>query len=123
LKGRPLAFWWAIGASALMIVGGLGPWATALSVIDVSGTHGDGWLVIGAGVLAAAILLTSPSDAGPIVGILAAIGGLLVGVIDLNDIQSRSALVEPAWGIYAVLAGSIALGVASVALLAGRRRA
>jgi hypothetical protein len=40
----------------------------------------------------------------------------------LDDIQSRSALIRPAWGIYAVLAGSIALGLASIALLATRRR-
>ena len=28
-----------------MIIGGFGPWATALGFVSVSGTHGDGWIV------------------------------------------------------------------------------
>jgi hypothetical protein len=100
-----------------MVIGGFGPWATAFSVVEVSGTRGDGWIVIGGAVIAAALLWFSPRGAGPILALLAGIGGVVVGAIDLNDIASKSALVHPAWGIYAVIAGSGALAIASVALL------
>jgi Protein of unknown function (DUF2510) len=119
---KPPAFWVAIAAAALMVLGGLGPWATALRVVDVSGTNGDGWLVIGAAVVAAGVLFASPRDAGPIVALLAAIGGAIVGFVDLSDINSRGALVQPAWGIYMVLLSSGTLFVASLILLLQKRR-
>jgi Protein of unknown function (DUF2510) len=120
LVSRPPALWWAIAAAALMVVGGLGPWATALRVVDVAGTHGDGWLVIGAGLVAAIVLFVSPGDAGPVVALLAAIGGAIVAIVDLSDIQSRGALIEPAWGLYAVLLSAVALFAASLVLLLRR---
>jgi hypothetical protein len=102
-----------------MVVGGFGPWATALNVISVSGTRGgDGWIVIGAAAVAGGVLFASPRGAGPVLAILAGIGGIFVGVVDLNDISSRSAAVEPAWGIYAVLVGSATLVIAGIVLLA-----
>jgi hypothetical protein len=116
-RDRSPAFWWALVAALVMVIGGFGPWATAFNVIDVSGTRGDGWIVIGAAAIAAGLLWVSPRGAGPILAVLAGVGGLIVGVIDFNDIASRSALVHPAWGIYAVIAGSGALGIASVAML------
>ena len=117
---RPAAFWWAVAAAALIIVGGVGPWATALGVVDVSGTHGDGWIVIAAGAISAAALLVARGNGGAIVGLLAALVATGTGAFDLNHIQSRGALVEAAWGIYAVIAGGVILGIASLALLARR---
>jgi hypothetical protein len=119
---RLAAFWWAIAAAVALIVGGIGPWATALRVVEVSGTRGgDGWLVVGAGLVAIVVLFASPNDAGPVVGLLGGIGGAIVGIVDLSDIQSRGALVEPAWGIYVVLIGAAALFVASLVLIVQRR--
>jgi Protein of unknown function (DUF2510) len=117
---RPPAFWWSVAAAALMIVGGVGPWATALRVVDVSGTHGDGWIVIGAGLIAIAALFTARQKGGAVVALLAALAGVATGAVDLNEIQSRGALVQPGWGIYAVIAGSVTLGIAGLALLARR---
>jgi uncharacterized protein DUF2510 len=51
LTEQPRAFWLAAAGAALMIIGGLGPWATAFGTLDISGTKGDGWIVVGAGAL------------------------------------------------------------------------
>lgn len=115
---RVPALWWALGAAALMVVGGLGPWATALGVVDVSGTKGDGWIAIFLGALAAAVLWFAKGKAGPVVALIAGAIGLLVAIIDFADISSLGELVDPAWGIFAVIAGSVALGVAAIVLLA-----
>src|SRR4051794_32074015 len=48
----PRKVWTAMAGVALMIIGGFGPWATAFGVVDVSGTKGDGWIVIGAAAFA-----------------------------------------------------------------------
>src|SRR4051812_7560182 len=121
---RPPAFWCAIAAAALMVVGALGPRATAtvLQVVEVNGTQGDGWLVIGAALVAAIVLFASPRDAGPVVALLAGVGGEIVGFVDLADVEARGALVAPAWGLYLVLASSAGLVIASLVLIAQRRR-
>src|SRR5215208_6190574 len=49
LEGQSQGWWAAVVAAAAMIIGGFGPWATALGFVSVNGTHGDGWLVIAAG--------------------------------------------------------------------------
>jgi hypothetical protein len=41
---------WALVSGALMVVGGIGPWVTVFGT-SVNGTHGDGWIVIGAAVV------------------------------------------------------------------------
>ena len=120
--GRPPAFWCAIAAACLMILGGLGPWATALRLVDVSGTEGDGWIVIGAAVVAGGVLFASPRDAGPVVGLLAGIGGAIVAVVDLNDVNSHGRLIQPGWGVYMALLSSATLFIASLVLLLQRRR-
>ena len=119
---RPTAFWWALGAAALTIIGGLGPWATVLRVAEVSGTRGGaGWLVVGAGVVALFLLFVAPRT-GPVVALVAAVGATFVGIVDLNNIESRGAFVQPAWGIYIVLVGGVGLLAASLALLVANRR-
>jgi hypothetical protein len=118
---RSPAFWCAIAAACLMIVGGLGPWATALRLVDVSGTKGDGWIVIGAAVVAGGVLFASPRDAGPVVALLAGIGGAIVAVVDLNDVNSRGGIVQPGWGLYMVLLSSATLAIASLVLFLQRR--
>jgi hypothetical protein len=117
------AFWCAIAAAALMILGSLGPWGTALRVVDVSGTDGgDGWLVIGAALVAVVVLFASPRDAGPVVALIAGIGGEIVGFVDLADVESRGALVTAGWGLYVVLLSSAALVIAGLVLIVQRRR-
>jgi hypothetical protein len=120
---RPPAFWWALGGAVLMAVGAIGPWATALGVVDVSGTNGgDGWVVIVVAGVAVLGLFVSALRPAAIIALITALIGGAVGVVDLNDIESRGAAVQAAWGIYAVLAGSLVLLSAGLAQLAGSRR-
>jgi hypothetical protein len=119
--GRSPMFWLALAGAALMTIGAFGPWATALRVIDVSGTHGDGWIVIGASAFAVLGLFVSRRAGGTVVALIAALIGGAVGLIDLSDIESRGPLVHAAWGIYVVVVGSVVLLVAGLALLVERR--
>jgi hypothetical protein len=50
LASQPSPFWFGLLACVLMVVGGVGTWATALGIVSVSGTRGDGWIVAGAAV-------------------------------------------------------------------------
>jgi hypothetical protein len=105
-----------------MIIGAFGPWATALGVVDVSGTHGgDGWIVVAAGGFAALALFVAQRIGGGISAMIGAVIGGAVGLIDLSDIESRTGPVQSAWGIYAVVAGSVVLFAAGLALLVNRR--
>jgi hypothetical protein len=117
-----------------VIVGGFGPWATALGAIDVSGTRGDGWIVIVTGALALLILFTTARTGRPAGGWIAAVLGLIgaiVGVADLSNINDRAQsdtlfgdrVIDPAWGIYLVIIGSVGLCIAGIALGATRRSA
>lgn len=125
---RPGSFWVAVAGLAAMAIGAFGPWATALGgAVTVNGTSGsrDGWLVLGAAVIAGACLATYASRgltsrlAGATV--FAILGGL-VCVYDLVDISNSSAsvfgtqvqIVHPGWGIYLALAGTAALAVGSL---------
>ena len=55
LSDQPAAVWWAAASGGLMIVGAFGPWARALFV-TVYGIDGDGWFLIGGGVVALGVL-------------------------------------------------------------------
>ena len=56
LAQQPAFFWLGILTGALMIIGTLGTWATALGIVSISGTRGDGWLVVAAAVVGLAAL-------------------------------------------------------------------
>jgi hypothetical protein len=121
IAGRPAIFWTTLAGAALMVVGGFGPWASVLGLAKVSGTDGDGWLLILGGAMAAGLLygdLTSRS-ATPWPSIfmgLVGIAGCAVTIIDLTDISSTASgtilegAVDPAGGIYAALLGSLVVG-------------
>jgi hypothetical protein len=129
LAGRPPLFWLAGVAAILMIVGGFAPWATALNIISVSGTQGDGWIVIGAGVFACVMLWLNAArgSRGPLVWLLiSGVLGAVVGIVDFNDVNSKGTadffgqrleVVKPGWGIYMVMAASIALVILAAILL------
>lgn len=127
---RPGSFWIAVGGLAAMVIGAFGPWVTALGgAVSVNGTSGgrDGWLLLGAALIAGAFLLTyfTRGITSRLTGtaVFAVLGGL-VCVVDLVDISNRYANVlgtnvqvaDPGWGIYLGLAGSAALAVAAVVL-------
>jgi hypothetical protein len=123
IEGQPQSWWVAVIAAAGMIIGGFGPWATALGFVSVNGTHGDGWLVIAAGVVGLVVLWKNAQSrragSGLILAALAGVGAAVVTIADLGQIEGREG-VEPAWGIYAAMFGGMALAVAAIALYRAR---
>jgi hypothetical protein len=123
---RPGIFWWTAASALLMVVGGFGPWATALG-ITVSGTDGgDGWFLIIPGLLAGALLfrqVARPEARWPsIVILLLGALGALVAFVDLNDISSLGNtllgdVVDTGWGLYLSTAASLSLVLAAVVTL------
>jgi hypothetical protein len=121
--------WWVAAiASVAMIIGGFGPWATALGFVSVNGTQGDGWLVIAAGV-AGLLLLWAEARSRQGGGLLlaaglAGAGGAAVAIYYLAQIESAQGelfgedvdLIDPAWGLYASILGGATLVVAAFVL-------
>jgi uncharacterized protein DUF2510 len=129
LTEQPRAFWLAAAGAALMIIGGLGPWATAFGTLDISGTKGDGWIVVGAGALGlVALWFFFAGQRRLALAVLAGLCGLAgagTAIYDLVKLSGAGSeeffgedvdLVDPAWGIYAAAAGSCALSVAAAKL-------
>jgi hypothetical protein len=114
---------WAIASGILMVVGGFGPWATVL-VFSVSGSRGDGWLVIVGGAVAAALFAWRGVAARwpALVSAVLALVALIVAGSDLSDISSLAAktdgllsgAVSPGWGLYVSLLASASLLLASL---------
>lgn len=129
LRNRPALFWIIALAGVLMIVGGFGPWATALNFISVNGTRGDGWYVIVGGVVVLLLLWLHVSRRArwPLVLIVFA-GGIAAAIAgsDLHDLNSNATsdffgqqvkVVDPAWGVYMAIIASTAAAVFALALI------
>jgi hypothetical protein len=110
-----------------MVVGAFGPWAT-IDRLDVSvdGTDSgkDGWLVVGAAgvaLLFLAIYVAVRRRWPAVLTLLAGCAAAAVAAYDIADIQhvttGLDSLIDPGWGIYVALAGSISLVLASLGLL------
>jgi hypothetical protein len=116
-----------------MLIGALGPWATALGLVSKAGVDGDGVLVVGAAIFAVGFLWNHAQTGGSGVLIAAMVIGLVSAAVcayDLYDIRSQSDteflgekvnLIQPGWGIYAALGGSVALVLASFMMWRARR--
>jgi hypothetical protein len=121
---QPKSFWWAIASAGAMVVGGFGPWARVLGVISVSGTDGDGWIVIVAALVAAGLIFLQQRRR---MGIWPFVVALLAAVIasvttiydwtDLNHVADQTGLIHAGWGIYLATSGSVSLALACVGLL------
>jgi hypothetical protein len=131
IGSRPAIFWLTAVSAVLMVVGGFGPWATALGV-TISGTDGgDGWFLIGPGLLALGLLFVQvgrPSARWPmiLVVLLGALGAL-VAIVDLNDINNLGAddalfddVVDTGWALYLSLIASLAVVLSAIATLIRR---
>jgi hypothetical protein len=128
LPRQPISFWVAALASIGMIIGGVGPWATAYTLVSISGTSMHGWREVEVGALGLAMLGLHLVRGGRIPLLVAAVAGALgamQAVASLDKIQSGGAVtvfgyhyrfLDPAWGLYLVLAGAIALVVSASAL-------
>ena len=117
----------ALVAAALMVVGALAPWVTALGV-SASGLHRrSGWIVIGAAALGAVLLWLTRANRGA--GLFPLAGGAAAAAVALRErnhiaIALHGAGVIPhssvgiGWGLELVLAASVAFAVAGAVWLA-----
>jgi hypothetical protein len=131
LARQPASLWVASLASVGMIVGGVGPWATAFGFWSLSGTSMHGWRAVMVGVVGLAMLGLHKLRGARLPLIVAGVAGALGAMqafATLGDIDSGGAMtvlgqqyryLDPAWGLYVVLLGAIAL-VCSVSVLAWR---
>ena len=105
------------------VIGSFGPWAKVLGVISVSGTDGDGWIVIVAVLLALGLLfLRQQRSLGLWPIVVAAIAAVIAAATaiydwsDLNSVADASGLVDAGWGIYLAAIGSVSLVLACIGL-------
>jgi hypothetical protein len=105
-----------------MVIGALGPWATAFGLISVAGTDGDGIIVLVAGLVVGAMaLLRYLRGAGIwtlVVGLVAAGIGAVTSIYDMVNIQSAigdsHGLVSIGWGLWFDCIASVSAVVALV---------
>jgi lysylphosphatidylglycerol synthetase-like protein (DUF2156 family) len=115
-------FLWGTATVVLLAIGSLGPWVT-LGPFSASGTGdgNDGAITLVLAILAAVLVCLRRWR---IVTALLAVGALVVGIIDTNNVSSaRNELLEPSvgWGLVAVDIAAVSLIVwALVALCASR---
>jgi hypothetical protein len=132
---QPKSFWWLLLSATAMVLGGLGPWATAFGALSVSGTSGDGWLLIAGGAVAVALTVVHVRRQGRarwpmiVVGLIGS-GCAIAAIIDLGDIASATDgsdllgdAVSPGWGIWLSVASSASLALASILALSRSPRA
>ena len=97
--------------------------ASVADLVTVNGTEGDGWLIVGGGLLAAALALPVLLKGKPRRSLIvaAAVGalGAIIAAVDLSDIsgfaggEALGVVVDTGWGLYVALIGSLSLMVSS----------
>jgi hypothetical protein len=125
---QPASFWVASLASLAVILGGVGPWATWVNSVSVSGTSMHGWREVGVGAVGFVMLGLYQLRGGRlpliVVGVLGALG-LILGIGALNKIVTGGAVtvfgvqyryMDAAWGLYLVLVGTTSLVLAASVL-------
>jgi hypothetical protein len=125
---QPASFWVASLASVGAIIGGLSPWATVWTFMSVSGTSMHGWREVGVGAVGLVMLGLHQVRGGRLPLLTAGIGGALgatLAIVTMSKIISGGAVsvlgvqyryVDAAWGLYLVLACTIALLLSTSAL-------
>jgi hypothetical protein len=131
----PVSFWVASLASLGVVIGGVGPWATWLNSVSISGTSLHGWREVAVGVVALILLWLYQWGGWLLAAVLAAVAAILglVGAIDaINTVTNNGAVslfgvtyryLGVAWGLYLVLAGTIVLALSASVLAWGDVRA
>jgi hypothetical protein len=118
---QPGSFWVASLASLGVILGGVGPWATWLNFVSISGTSMHGWREVGVGAVGLVMLGLHQLRGGRLPLIVAGVAGALGatqaiatwskiisgGAMTVLGVQYR--YMDAAWGLYLVLVSTITL--------------
>ena len=109
-----------------MFIGAFGPWATVFSVLSVSGTDGDGTIVLIAGLAIGAMLVLHYFAKARlwtlIVAVIAALIGAATSIYDLADIQNAISnsqyrgLISVGWGLWVDAIASVSAVISIVVL-------
>jgi hypothetical protein len=130
-----VCFWLAAASALGVIIGAVGPWASAWGVTELSGTAMHGWREVAVGVVALALLAVHRRRGRPLALVLAAVDGTIgaagaitaISKINANDTLSifgfHYTFLSPAWGLYLVLGGAIVLACCASTLAWRTRRA
>jgi hypothetical protein len=125
---QPASFWLGTLASLGVIIGGVGPWATVWNFVSISGTSMHGWREVGVGAVGLVTLGLHQLRGGRVPLLVAGVAGALgatLAITALTKISSGGAVtvlgveyryVDPAWGLYLVLVGTVTLVVCACAL-------
>jgi hypothetical protein len=119
---------WAVASAGLMVVGALGPWAKALGgFVSVSGTDGDGTVVLIAGLVVVgivALMLRRKRLWMVVISLLAAVIGAFTSIYDLANIKSvvdsSSGMATVGWGLWLDAIASMS-AVLALLVLAGAK--
>jgi hypothetical protein len=128
-RARDAVLWITVVAIVLMVIGALGPWATALGVA-VDGTAGSnhGWIVVTASVVAGICLIgyvKSGSEGLCLLAALAGLGSFAAGLDARRNLRDLSGLpgvaVQVGWGLDLAIVASAALVILGGVLFARAR--
>ena len=121
---------WAGASAFFMLIGAFGPWATVLSVLSVSGTDGDGKIVLIAALVIGAMVALPLNAKGRrwtlIVALLAAVIGAATSIYDMADIQNTisnsqyQGAISVGWGLWIDCIASVSAVIALVLLARGK---
>ena len=121
------ATWVAAAAAGGIVIGSLGPWATAPFGVSKAGTEGDGVFTLILAVVAGVILLKTQGRTrnAPIGLMIIGAISLVVGIIDINDVNEKGStalageevdVVDVGWGLWLVTIGGAVLTAAGFVL-------
>ena len=131
---RNIFLGWAAASVAMMVIGSLVTWARVDRIFgsgsdSFRGTDGDGWTLIGAGLIALGLIAyheRRKRGIGPLlIALLAALIASAAVIYDWADLHRVASdwpgLVHSGWGIYVATVGSVSLAAACVALIVTAR--
>ena len=127
---RRMLLGWATASVAMMVLGSLGTWTSVDRIFgtgreSLQGTDGDGWTLIGAGLIALVLIAYHERrrrGIGPLlIALLAALIASAAVIYDWSDLHRVASnwpgLVHSGWGIYVATIGSVSLVGACLALI------
>jgi hypothetical protein len=128
---KSAAIW--VGASALlMLIGAFGPWATVFSVLSVSGTDGDGKIVLIAALVIGAMVALRLNAKGRrwtvVVALLAGLIAAATSIYDMANIQNTISnsqyrgVISVGWGLWIDCIASVSAVFALVVLARAKRQ-